>query len=77
MISLCLSSGTSQLITLDVMLQDDAKLALFCIILLFFVWFCFVSASDGASRKKLRGKLQILLLISVIETENSSVKIST
>lgn len=43
MISLCLYSGTSQLITLDVMLQDDAKLALFCIILLFFglVWFCF------------------------------------
>lgn len=43
MISLCLSSGTSQLITLDVMLQDDAKLALFCIILLFFgfVLFCF------------------------------------
>lgn len=36
MISQCLSSGTSQLITLDVMLQDDAKLALFCIILLFF-----------------------------------------
>lgn len=83
MISQCLSSGTSQLITLDVMLQDDAKLALFCFILLdfalfcfFLVLFCFVSASDGASRKKLRGKLQILLLISVIETENSSVKIS-
>lgn len=78
MISLCLSSGTSQLITLDVMLQDDAKLALFCFILHYFAffWFGFVSASDGASRKKLRGKLQILLLISVIETENSSVKIS-
>lgn len=41
MISLCLSSGTSQLITLDVMLQDDAKLALFCFILLYFAFFWF------------------------------------
>lgn len=44
MISQCLYSGTSQLITLDVMLQDDAKLALFCFILHYFAffWFCFV-----------------------------------
>lgn len=42
MISQCLSSGTSQLITLDVMLQDDAKLALFCFILHYFAFFCLV-----------------------------------
>lgn len=44
MISQCLSSGTSQLITLDVMLQDDAKLALFCFILVWFVLFLLQTA---------------------------------